>query len=125
MAPRPAAAAARRRPKRGQGSTWAGYRAAKSTESGVPTAYKVRKATWTGACSRVPARPHAVQDPRHARTLQAREPGDLFATRGHGATGRRGKAMRRTPLTDGGEKSDGAVVPTNPSNKAGRPAAER
>lgn len=33
--------------------------------------------------------------------------------------------MRRTPLMDGEEKSDGAVVPTNPSNKAGRPAAER
>jgi RNA-directed DNA polymerase len=42
-----------------------------------------------------------------------------------GSGGRAGKAEGRKPAMHGGGKSDSPVVPANPSNKAGRPAAER
>lgn len=72
-----------------------------------------------------PADPARSETPRtRARSMREnRESSSPPAD--HGAAGRSGKAMRRTPLTHGEETSDGAVVPTNPSNKAGRPAAER
>lgn len=45
--------------------------------SRVPTLCDRRKATRTGASSRVPARPGVVEDPWHVRTLLVRELGDL------------------------------------------------
>ena len=53
-----------------------------------------------------------------------RENREISPPPGHGTPGRIGKAEGRNPMKHGGEKSDGSVVPTKLSNKAGRPVAE-
>jgi hypothetical protein len=50
------------------------------------------KATRPVALSQVTGRPRVVEDPWHARTLHAREPGDPLVARSDGAAGRKGKA---------------------------------
>jgi len=53
-----------------------------------------------------------------------RENREISPPPGGGAPGRIGKAEGRNPMTHGGEKSDGSIVPAKSPNNAGRPAAE-
>ena len=75
----------RRRPVRAwrsvdRGTCRPGYRAAKS-HFGVPTQFRLRKATSLVALSRVARGPRAVREPWHVRNLHAREPGEPVPAR--------------------------------------------
>ena len=84
---------------RGRGEALAGVRAGRAIEprnqlSGVPTLYKLRKATSPAVLSRVAGGPRAVREPGHVRNLHAREPGDLVpARRRDQRAGRSGNAV--------------------------------
>jgi hypothetical protein len=63
--------------------------------------------------------------PRHARTLLAREPGDLPPDhRPGGPSGPHREDDESKPMMHGREKSDLAIVAMKPANKGGRPSAE-
>ena len=71
-------------------------------------------------------RPRAVEEPWHARNLQAREPGDPTARpSGDHRAGRSGNASGGKPEMNERGKSDGPVVPANPPNKAASAEAGR
>ena len=81
------------------------------------------KAISRRARSRVRRESCVVGDPRHARKLHAREPGDLGHVRG------RERAVRRKPTADKSgmhviEESSGGIVPAKCPNKSVRPLAE-
>jgi len=73
---------------------------------------------------RVDHRPCGVKDPEHARTLYAREPGDLNSTCHNRRVGQ-GRPVAYNPGMYAVEKSDGGVVPVKALNKIGQPIAER
>ena len=63
--------------------------------------------------------------PWHVRTLLVREPGGLMPDqRRRAVPGPHREGEEPKPVMYGYEKSDSAVVATNPPNKAGQPAAE-
>jgi len=66
--------------------------------SWVPTLLRLRKAIRSGALMRVSESTRRGRRPWHARTLLAREPGDLQLDRGcqHGPAARIGKARSRS-----------------------------
>ena len=65
----------------------------RNEQTGVPTLSKGRKATPSATLSQVGDGPRAVEEPRHARNLYAREPGDpRFAHPADLRVGRSGKA---------------------------------
>lgn len=66
----------------------------------------------------------AVQDPSHAQTLHAREPGDPSTAHEQMERGTRREGSSHEPAMNERGKSDGQVVPVKPPNKAGQPAAE-
>ena len=70
----------------GGGEALTGARAGRAIEPrnvqfGVPTLSEWRKATSAAALSRAVVGPRGVEDPVHARSLQAREPGGPTVTR--------------------------------------------
>jgi hypothetical protein len=93
MAPRHASAPARRPRSVDRGTRRQGHGAAKSHRSACRRRTRERKATRPGAPTQVPGRPRAVEDPVHAPTPQAREPGGLLAAR------RRWRRWARAPLS--------------------------
>ena len=90
----------------------------------MPTTSNTRKATRRGALSQAPAGIRRGRRPWHARTLFAREPGDLRSDRrcAYRPTGPHREGEEPKPMMHGLEKSDLAIVAT----KAGtRPGARR
>ena len=69
-------------------------------------------------------RPCVVEEPRHAETQHAREPGDLQVVSGHPDRDRVVKATCRTAAMDGREESDCPVVPVNRLHKGEGSSAE-
>jgi len=76
-APNFARQVARQAVKRKGGEEVGWVSSSEKLQSGRRRCQTVRKAPWTGAVARVPERSCVVEDPRHASTLSAREPGDL------------------------------------------------
>ena len=74
---------------------------------------------------RVKCRPCGVRDPEHARTLYAREPGDLNSTRDEHRRVGQGRPVAYNPGMYAAEKSDSGIVPVKALNKIGQPIAER
>ena len=66
-----------------RGTCRRGYRASKSVLIGVPTLWKLRKATSSAALTRAAGGPCGVKEPLHARNLHAREPGCVTNVEGN------------------------------------------
>jgi hypothetical protein len=101
-----------RRRSIGRGTRRQGHGTAKSHRSGCRRRPRERKATRPGGPARAPGQPRAVEDPVHARTLRAREPGGPLAARPRwrGGTTREGQGHK--PRMNGQGTSDRPVVPT-------------